>query len=147
MLPDEAAARLSGLDRTAAASAGEGGTATVSAPFAEAGASATVRVSDTATWTASPAQGYAFAGWYDASGALVSADATYAAPVMGDVALEARFSPSSEQSPADEGSQADGTLKGLASTGDAAPVLPIACVVACAAGIAACAARTAGRNR
>ena len=147
VLPDEAAARLSGLDRTAAASAGEGGTATVSAPFAEAGASATVRVSDTATWTASPAQGYAFAGWYDASGALVSADATYAAPVMGDVALEARFSPSSEQSPADEGPKADGTLKGLASTGDAAPVLPIACVVACAAGIAACAARTAGRNR
>lgn len=147
VLPDEAAARLSGLDRTAAASAGEGGTATVSAPFAEAGASATVRVSDTVTWTASPAQGYAFAGWYDASGALVSADATYAAPVMGDVALEARFSPSSEQSPADEGPKADGTLKGLASTGDAAPVLPIACGVACAAGIAACAARTAGRNR
>lgn len=147
VLPDEAAARLSGLDRTAAASAGEGGMATVSAPFAEAGASAKVRVNDTATWTASPSQGYAFAGWCDESGALVSADATYAAAVMGNVALEARFSPISEQAPAGEGSQADGPQKGLPSTGDAAPVLPIACVVVCAAGIAACAARAAGRNR
>ena len=121
--------------------------ATVSAPFAEAGASAKVRVNDTATWTASPSQGYAFAGWCDESGALVSADATYAAAVMGNVALEARFSPVSEQAPAGGGSQADGPQKGLPSTGDAAPVLPIACVVACAAGIAACAARAAGRNR
>lgn len=108
MLPSEAASRLAGFDRTASASTGEGGVATVSAPLAEAGASVVVRAGDTATWTASPAQGYSFAGWYDASGELVSVDATYATTVLGDVALEARFSPADGEPGTDEQPGADG---------------------------------------
>ncbi len=51
---------------------------------------ATAHYGETATFTATVADGYQFAGWYDADGALVSADASYAATVAGDLALTAK---------------------------------------------------------
>lgn len=157
MLPSEAAAQLAGLSCTASASAGEGGTAEVRAPFAEAGENVSVRTSDTATWTATPAQGYAFTGWYDASETLVSAHATYAMVVLGDVELEARFSPATEQPPSVEESQEPPSIedpqandanepKSLAAMGDATPLFALICASVCATAIAAYAARAARRR-
>ena len=46
---------------------------------------------DTAVLRAYPNKGYKFAGWYDVSGALVSADAVYSFTVIGNQTFEPRF--------------------------------------------------------
>ena len=63
----------------------EQGTALVSAEKAAKG--------DTVTFTATPAAGCSFIGWYNESGSLVSADAEYKTEVTGDLALTAKFFP------------------------------------------------------
>lgn len=53
--------------------------------------SATAHWGDTVTFLATDiAEGYAFAGWYDADGALQFSDASYEVTVQGDVALYAK---------------------------------------------------------
>ena len=46
---------------------------------------------ETAVFTATPAEGYTFAGWVDSNGNIVSTDATYSQTVTGSVALTAQF--------------------------------------------------------
>lgn len=46
---------------------------------------------DTVTFTAAPAGGCSFIGWYDADGVLVSNDAAYETTVTGDLGLTAKF--------------------------------------------------------
>lgn len=146
-LPDSAG--LVGFDRAVSARAGEGGSASVSDAFGSAqDATLTMRAGDTARWSATPQKGYAFAGWYDAAGTLVSSEAAYSAVVLGDVALEARFSLADDASGevAPGGTSPEETLERLASTGDGLPLaLGAIGAVAVTAGAVAAAARRRAR--
>ena len=62
--------------------AAEGGTA---------GGGGSFTVGQKAAVTATPAQGYTFAGWYDAAGSKVSSAAEYSFTVTASVTLQARF--------------------------------------------------------
>ena len=77
--------------------------------------------------------------------------------VLGDVELEARFSPATEQPPSGEESQEPPSIedpqandanepKSLAATGDATPLFALICASVCATAIAAYAARAARRR-
>ncbi|MDO5125065.1 MAG: CotH kinase family protein [Ruminococcus sp.] len=70
---------------TVAATAGNGGTATVDKSKAEAG--------ETATFTATPNSGYHFVNWTDNNNenAVVSTDASYIATINADTSLKANF--------------------------------------------------------
>lgn len=140
-----ASAGLVGFDRAVSVRAGEGGSASVSDAFGSAqDATLTMRAGDTARWRATAQEGYAFAGWYDAAGTLVSSEATYRAVVLGDVALEARFTLADDASGAvvPDGAGSEETLERLASTGDGLPLALGAIGAAeAAAGVFAAAAR------
>jgi hypothetical protein len=90
-LPSAAAAKVATTDVTLAATAETGGAATVADWRGKAAGTLDVRGGDTATWAATADAGYTFAGWYDASGNLVSSDATYSALATSSTALTARF--------------------------------------------------------
>ncbi len=144
-LPDSAG--LVGFDRAVSVRAGEGGSASVSDAFGGAqDATLTMRAGDTARWSATPQEGYAFAGWYDAAGTLVSSEAAYSAVVLRDVALEARFTLADDASGevAPGGTGTEKTLERLVSTGDG---LPLALVVIGAVAVIAGAVAAVARRR
>lgn len=109
-------------------------------------ATLTMRAGDTARWSATPQEGYAFAGWYDAAGTLVSSEAAYSAVVLRDVALEARFTLADDASGevAPGGTGTEKTLERLVSTGDG---LPLALVVIGAVAVIAGAVAAVARRR
>jgi uncharacterized repeat protein (TIGR02543 family)/LPXTG-motif cell wall-anchored protein len=90
-LPAAAASQLATTDATLTADATAGGTAAVQDWRGSAAGTLDVRGGDTATWTARADSDHAFAGWYDAAGNLVSADASYTAAAAADTVLTARF--------------------------------------------------------
>lgn len=90
-LPAAAASQLATTDATLTADATAGGTATVQDWRGSAAGTLDVRGGDSATWTARADSDHAFAGWYDAAGNLVSADASYTAAAAADTVLTARF--------------------------------------------------------
>lgn len=116
-----------------------------------------------------PDAGYAFAGWYDGKGALVSEEARYAQPVTADVTLSARFVPEGKPGPGPApeprpepeptptpapvslpqpqpaGAEAAAEARALAPTGDA--TWSLAGIVAAAAVAAACALALCGAFR
>ena len=83
-----------------------------------------MRRGDTAVWTAEADDGFTFAGWYDAAGALVSTDAVHRAALADDTVLEARFTAAGAGG-GDAGGSADaggssGSRGDLPATGDPA---------------------------
>ena len=155
-LPDEVP--LAPNDHAASAQAAAGGTVAVAYDAVEQPAAAAaqaaadearaehVALGDTVRWAATPDAGYAFAGWYDDQGALVSEEASYEQPVTSDVALTARFAPTEGPGPGplpsggstsdSSGADAAPEAKALASTGDSVGLLGVASVVAAAAAFA-----------
>ena len=92
--PASVADKLATADVTATAVATEGGLATVCDWQGAEDSSATLRVGDTATWSATADDFHSFDGWYDSDGNLVSSDAVYSAVVNMDTDLTARFTAS-----------------------------------------------------
>lgn len=140
--PADVAARLGSLDRSVAASAQEGGTATVADWRGDAATQATVRMQDSATWTAKPSKSYAFNGWYDINGVLVSSNETYHASVLNDTTLTAHFiATGSDGGSAEEGgvspsSTSPSTPATLVRTGDyTLPLVALLVMLATAAAI------------
>jgi subtilisin family serine protease len=121
-LPQQAAERVASLDATQTAAAEKDGTAAVADWRNTPGTSLSVRRGDTVTWTAKPDAGETFTGWYDESGNLVSAEASYAATSGDATTLTARFSAApASAAGADAGSSA------MPSTGDPlSPTVPAA---------------------
>lgn len=139
-LPDDLAARAGTLARTARATAASGGTASVADWRGEAAGELAMRRGDTAVWTAEADDGFTFAGWYDAAGALVSTDAVHRAALADDTVLEARFTAAGADG-GDAGGSADagggsGSRGDLPATGD--PAAAVGALLALgAAGVAA----------
>lgn len=132
-LPQQVAEKIVSLDATQTAAAEMGGTATVADWRGTPGTSLSVRRGDTVTWTAKPDANETFAGWYDASGNLVSTEATYTAAPGGATALTARFSAAPTPAPATTDTSAPATTattsadtspEAMPSTGD--PLSPTA---------------------
>jgi hypothetical protein len=141
-LPVDVATKVATTDTTASAAADPagGGTATVSDWRKSAASSLTVRSGDAAVWTAVAADGYAFQGWYDADGNLVSDQATYSSRMSGDLGLTARFAAAPGPTPAAAAGNGTGTgsYGTTPQTGDtAAPwALVLLAAIVAAGGIA-----------
>lgn len=114
--PEDASSAAGGLARTISAQAEGNGAATVETWRGVAGAQVSASLHDTVTWKATPAQGYAFDGWFAEDGTQVSTSAEYSMPVNDNTVLTARFSATSDPDPVDPGSGDPGS--GGSESGD-----------------------------
>lgn len=97
--PEDTSSVAGGLARLISAQAEGNGTATVETWRGVASAQVSASLHDTATWKATPAQGYVFDGWFAEDGTQVSTSAEYSMPVNDNTVLTARFSAASDPDP------------------------------------------------
>lgn len=104
VFPEDTSSAAGGLARTISAQAEGNGTVTVETWRGVASAQVSASLHDTVTWKATPAQGYAFNGWFTEDGTQVSTSAEYSMPVNDNTVLIARFSAAPDPDPSDPGS-------------------------------------------